>query len=172
MSYKSDVAVSTTVEGYNLLKDFCDDNQIHQKVYQLVGNNIHPQIEEIDVKSNSVIFGWNRIKWDESFPEYSQIREALEYLDRERIPWEFLRIGEDDDDVERKSGLYDLPPKGLKQEIVPFYNYSSDTSSYSKSINAIDEAVAWMARLLKKYAHGHDIETAIYDPRSESQAII
>ena len=166
MSYKSDVAVSTTVEGYNLLKDFCDDNQIHQKVYQLVGNNIHPQIEEIDVKSNSVIFGWNRIKWDESFPEYSQIREALEYLDRERIPWEFLRIGEDDDDVERKSGLYDLPPKGLKQEIVPFYNYSSDTS-YSKSINAIDEAVAFLRENEQYGDDWQDIIIALNDLRGQ-----
>lgn len=116
---------------------------------------------------------------------------AISGLDRDRIVGDRLTMG-----VGRADDVFNGIGRGtLNIEGMPVYRdaagpiatptsdeertkFTDGTVHVQININAfapempIDEAVAWMARLLKKYAHGHDIETAIYDPRSESQAII
>ena len=50
--------------------------------------------------------------------------------------------------------------------------FTDETTNVQININAfvpempLEEAVEWMAELLKKYAHATDVETQIYDPKS------
>ena len=50
--------------------------------------------------------------------------------------------------------------------------FTDETTHVQININAfvpempLEEAVEWMAELLKKYAHASDVETQIYDPKS------
>ena len=50
--------------------------------------------------------------------------------------------------------------------------FTDETTHVQININAfvpempLEEAVEWMAELLKKYAHATDVETQIYDPKS------
>ena len=130
MSYLSDVRVSTTIDGYESIKKYCDSNPIK---FQLIGTNIVPEIEEIDEKSDSVVFGWDWIEWGYKINQ-EPLKESLKELDKKGIPWEFLRVGEDLNDIERLIGENGLPPNGLYLKICNAANIDEKSQKYRKSL--------------------------------------
>ena len=50
------------------------------------------------------------IKWHESFEEVKQFTDSLDLLQEQDIPYSFIRIGEDTDDIEHKMNYTDDMP--------------------------------------------------------------
>ena len=85
MGYTNDVRISTSLEGWNNIKDKLP---------------FTPEIME--TYRNGVVFGWDCITWYEGGGDHAdEINRLLDTeLDDKNHPNEFLRIGEDLDDTE------------------------------------------------------------------------
>ena len=110
---------------------------------------------------------------------------AISGLDRDKIAGNKLTMG-----VGTADDIYNGIGRGvLNVEGMPVYRdaagpiatptsdeertkFTDETTHVQININAfvpempLEEAVEWMAELLKKYAHATDVETQIYDPKS------
>lgn len=110
---------------------------------------------------------------------------AISGLDRDKIAGNKLTMG-----VGTADDIYNGIGRGvLNIEGMPVYRdaagpiatptsdeertkFTDETTHVQININAfvpempLEEAVEWMAELLKKYAHATDVETQIYDPKS------
>ena len=110
---------------------------------------------------------------------------AISGLDRDKIAGNKLTMGVGtDDDIYNGIGRGVLNIEGMpvyRDAAGPIATPTSDeertkftdeTTHVQININAfvpempLEEAVEWMAELLKKYAHATDVETQIYDPKS------
>ena len=110
---------------------------------------------------------------------------AISGLDRDKIAGNKLTMGVGtDDDIYNGIGRGVLNIEGMpvyRDAAGPIATPTSDeertkftdeTTNVQININAfvpempLEEAVEWMAELLKKYAHATDVETQIYDPKS------
>ena len=96
MGYRSDITIALTQEvlltqlvlpneGYTYLIEYTDD--------------------KFD-KGNYVIYQINSIKWYESYPEIVSIVKFLDQLNDE--DYGFIRLGEENDDIEYKGSPYDF----------------------------------------------------------------
>ena len=97
MGYKSKVRIATTRMGYDRVCDYVDGHTI-EGWPSLLGREREPECFE--EHGNCVAFGWNDIKWDDSFPDVRNVMDALDALGCEDIPYRLVRVGEDWDDVE------------------------------------------------------------------------
>lgn len=107
MGYRSEILIKTNKKGYDLLKAMSKDPTIPKDERPLAGLNVFkfttPDGEEIYKLYHDYI------KW---YPEYKQIQllyEAFDHMNNLDIPIVFLRIGEDQDDMEefRSEASYD-----------------------------------------------------------------
>jgi len=87
MGYRSDVRINTNTNGYGRLTD-------------LVGDELTALAPTIDVDGDSVILGWDDIKWYDWEGDVRAIMNAIHTIREEGYPYEFIRIGESDDDEE------------------------------------------------------------------------
>jgi hypothetical protein len=95
MGYRSQVSIAIVKvifdeKGYALKKDMVDCDSI------LLVSGDRPYY----------IFVWDSVKWYESYPEVSSVMEFLSELDED--DYGFLRIGEDDTDIENKGCPHDF----------------------------------------------------------------
>ena len=99
MGYGSDVRIVTTKKGYKFLCEKIDEyEKAHPDVVKLVGTDItQDYYEEF---GDDVVFGWDYVEWSSLYPEVTAFEDALGMLDKEEIPYEFCRVGEDYDDIE------------------------------------------------------------------------
>lgn len=98
MGYRSEVRIATTREAYNLMCEKVDFLSEGLGSYPLMG--AHVQTDFFDEKGDSVVFGWDNIKWNESlFTDVRNVLEALNEIGEGEHPYEFCRIGEDWDDI-------------------------------------------------------------------------
>lgn len=96
MGYRSDVRISTTKKGYETLKNYCSGLNLE---YDLMDGGKH----YIDRQDDCYIaFGWESIKWYESYPEVQAIMIGLDSLEENGIPYIYARIGESIDDAEER----------------------------------------------------------------------
>ena len=103
MGYYSDVMVSTTREGYERIKELAGD-----------GMNGH----EVKVcAADSVVFGWDGVKWYPYFDEVADVMWALHQAADEGIPWEYVEVGEDGRADWEVSEDDEYPNPGLKYHI-------------------------------------------------------
>ena len=107
MAFADNVRINTTLEGYKLILAYCDE---HPTKMALIDSEHEPAILDISEKLDSVVFGWDDVKWNPCYDEVSVIENALEMLDEHEphIPWEFIRVGEEFDDVEESHGRPDV----------------------------------------------------------------
>ena len=96
MGYRSDVAISTTEEGYERLVAMCDEAGVE---HPLVSSTVEPDF--IERFEGSVVFGWNEIKWYEDLPDVGAVSKAVRALLEDDVPMAFVRVGEDPEDIER-----------------------------------------------------------------------
>lgn len=94
MGYRSDVRISTTKEGYEILKTKCASLNLD---YNLMEEG-HYLIDKTE--DDNIAFGWEWIKWYDSYPEIQAINNCLNELEEKGIPYIFARIGESVDDCE------------------------------------------------------------------------
>ncbi len=78
---------------------FVDGLSEERECYPLIGTKRQPEF--YDEEHESVVFGWDGIKWYENiFADVGNIVKALDELEANGIPYEFCRIGESWDDIE------------------------------------------------------------------------
>lgn len=99
MGYRSEVRITTTREGYDRMCEFVDGLSEGRECYPLMGTKRQPEF--FDEEHESVVFGWDSIKWYEGlFADIDNVVKALGELEESDIPYEFCRIGESWDDIE------------------------------------------------------------------------
>ena len=123
MGYKSDIRIITSVEGYEMLKQF---------IYSYINKNSNDNfmknlLEECDLKFKSVkecYFGWNDYKrWEECLDKnVKTIMEGLKFLEENNYSYRFYRLGEDKEDYEeyyftsQKDGEQELEFPNIRRE--------------------------------------------------------
>lgn len=101
MSFRSDVRITTTEEGFNSLNNTINT---YLKDHDLgLGNNLLFTLDINKHKSRRQrYFGWNNIIWYSHlhYVYVDVILMGLKELKKENIPYRFTRIGQDIDDNE------------------------------------------------------------------------
>lgn len=101
MSFRSDVRITTTEEGFNSLNNTINT---YLKDHDLgLGNNLLCTLDINKHKSRRQrYFGWNNIIWYSHlhYVYVDVILMGLKQLKKENIPYRFTRIGQDIDDNE------------------------------------------------------------------------
>lgn len=101
MSFRSDVRITTTEEGFNSLNNTINT---YLKDHDLgLGNNLLSTLDINKHKSRRQrYFGWNNIIWYSHlhYVYVDVILMGLKQLKKENIPYRFTRIGQDIDDNE------------------------------------------------------------------------
>ena len=97
MGYRSDVRISTNTNGYGRLTDLVGDE---------LATTLAPTT--IDFNGDSVILGWDDIKWYDWEGDVRAVMDALRTLREEEYPYEFIRLGESDGDEEFMESEYEL----------------------------------------------------------------
>lgn len=128
MGYRSDVKLITTKEGWERIDkavrkaENITQEDIDAGKYWLTDENCWGIICD----GHYIIAEWEDIKWyDWGGNDVSTFMKELSKLDDDDIPYEFMRVGEDYEDVEylyySSSEYYekykDMPSLGLKREI-------------------------------------------------------
>lgn len=106
MGYRSDVRIRTTKEGYEVMKKFVE-NYIKEK--ELKGTDWNLLEHAIKTEMEGIItLDWNYVKWYEGIKGYEDvdaIMKSLDELSDKDIDYQYMRIGEEDDDIEEKRSI-------------------------------------------------------------------
>ena len=103
MGYRSQVYLKTTTEGWIIMKKFNDsiDNRDHQPLDGAEVNKTESGFYKITFCD---------VKWYDSFPSVQNFNQVLNMYDEQDIPYSFIRLGEELDDIEnRKNWTDDMP---------------------------------------------------------------
>jgi len=107
MGYRSTVRVSTTEEGYGkLVSALWRKNGLEGIPYPLVGigwDGCERVFDYISHEENGVIIGFDDIKWYDSYQEVAAFEAVLDELDDAGVPFCFVRLGEEDADIEERA---------------------------------------------------------------------
>lgn len=93
MGYRSDVRLRTTREGYRKFKEIVTADMDE-------GEDILSYKENIKIEDKQVTITWSYMKWYPEFKEIQAFNKAIEYLCEHNIDFQFIRIGENIDDIE------------------------------------------------------------------------
>lgn len=103
MGYRSNVRIRTTKEGYEVMKKFVE-NYIKERELKGTDWNLlkHAEITEAE---DSITLDWDYVKWYEGIQGYEDvdaIMKSLDELSDKDIDYQYMRIGEENDDIEEK----------------------------------------------------------------------
>lgn len=129
MGYRSDVKCITTKEGFELIDKLVrkasgvtKENEDHE--YWLTDEFNTTSICD----SKYMLMEYDDVKWYNNDPAVQAFEQALERLEARKLPYQFLRVGENDEDVERKycgggdwQKYKDMPQLWLERKIVVEY---------------------------------------------------
>lgn len=126
MGYRSDVYLKTTTEGWVVIKRFNDkiENEEHRPLQYAEVNKTDDGFYRIE---------FHDIKWYEgSFKEVDNFMHTLTMLADQDIPYSYIRIGEETDDIEHKCHWLtdDMPDALMNFEPVVDIN-DDDMGSYT-----------------------------------------
>lgn len=118
MGYRSDVKLITTKEGWERLQEV-------ERVSLPPDSAPYTDDENMCLLMNQyVLLELESVKWNDTFDSQVQaIMATLDSFDQQGIPYQFMRLGEDWEDVEYRfyhssqSKHSDMPELGLKREI-------------------------------------------------------
>ena len=105
MGYRSEVYLKTTTEGWIVIKKFNDS----------ITNPAGKFLRIADVNKTASGFykiEFHDVKWYEgSFPEVDNFMHAITLLDEQEIPYSYIRLGEETNDIEHTCnwGVDDMP---------------------------------------------------------------
>lgn len=97
MGYRSDVYLKTTTEGYLIMKRFNDSLIVEDKSERPL---TYATISYTPTGFYRIEY--NDVKWYDSYPEVQNFNKALDLLRKEDIPYAYIEIGEDPDDITYK----------------------------------------------------------------------
>lgn len=97
MGYYSDVRIRTTKKGYEVMKKEVEKFLENKPGYD---NLLNANFAKINIKDEVVTIDFEDVKWYEHFIDVMAITNSLKVLDEQGIDYQYMRIGEDVDDVE------------------------------------------------------------------------
>ena len=101
MGYRSDIRIRTTKKGFEILEK---EIQKKLKEKELTEDYNLLKMAEITVKTEDktevVTIDWQYLKWYESYAEVNIIMSSLSALAEKDIDYQYMRIGEEIDDIE------------------------------------------------------------------------
>lgn len=103
MGYRSEVYLKTTTEGWVIIKRMNDAIE-------------NPELRPLRyAEVNSTASGFYKIefhdiKWYDGYEEIKNFNAAIDALDEQDVPYSFVRLGEDTDDIEHKCNWTDDIP--------------------------------------------------------------
>lgn len=112
MGYRSNVYLKTTTEGWLMLKQFND--KIKNKEERFIQTGRYSLGEVNRASSGNYKITWEDVKWYDSYPEVKNLLSALDELEVADIPYSYIRIGEDVDDIEHKRSYPDDMPSEIE----------------------------------------------------------
>lgn len=106
MGYRSNIRIRTTKEGYEVMKKFVENyvKEIAEKDETGYNWNLIEQAIETEM-SGIITLDWNYLKWYEGIDGYEDvdaIMKSLDELSDKDIDYQYMRIGEENDDIEEK----------------------------------------------------------------------
>lgn len=107
MGYRSQIALKTTTEGWILLRKLNDriENEEDKPLAHLTAQKTPTGFYKISHPD---------IKWYDGFAQVENFNQALAQLEEQNIPFVFIRIGEDIDDIEVRNNWTDDMPDNLE----------------------------------------------------------
>lgn len=103
MGYRSQVYLKTTTEGWVIMKKFNDS--IEDRDYQpLDGAEVNK------TESGFYKISFYDIKWYDSYISVQNFNKVLRMYDEQDIPYSFIRLGEDTEDIEHRRNYPDDMP--------------------------------------------------------------
>lgn len=110
MGYRSDIRIRTTKEGYEVMKNFVEnyvkENVTEDKLQCYDYNLLNCAI--ITKMGNVITLDWNYLKWYEcceGYEDVDAIMNSLNELSDKDIDYQYIRIGEENDDIEEKCSI-------------------------------------------------------------------
>jgi len=94
MGYRSEVYLKTTTEGWILMKKF-NDSIATPEDKPLYG----AKVEQTSDGFYRISFSW--VKWDDTYKSVQNFNEMMTQVSHKDIPFHFIRIGENYDDIEQ-----------------------------------------------------------------------
>ena len=103
MGYRSEVYLKTTTEGWIMMKQL-NDSIKEWEDRPLSYSEVHR------TTSGNYKIEFHDIKWYDSYKQVQLFTDMLNKYEEEDIPYSFIRIGEEEDDIEhRRSYVDDMP---------------------------------------------------------------
>lgn len=123
MGYCSQVALKTTTEGYLVLKRFNDSIKFDSEK-PLRGAEI------MRTKAGFYKISFDDVKWYDSYSDVQNFLRGMDKLEYQDIPYVFIRIGEDYDDIEYKENYTEDMPEELCEFNPDISIYDCDSGDY------------------------------------------
>lgn len=126
MGYRSSVQLKTTTEGWLVIKKYNDsiETKEHRPLYGA-------EVNKTDEGFYNIRF--DDVKWYEgSFPEVTNFMHTLDMLEEQDIPFSYIRLGEETDDIDHRCNwTTDIPDAIANFE--PYVGINDeDTMCYEK----------------------------------------
>lgn len=103
MGYRSQVYLKTTTEGFLVIKRFNDsiETKEHQPLYGADVNKTESGFYKIS---------FDDVKWYDSFKEVENFMHTLDLLEEQEIPFSYVRLGEETNDIDHRCNWTDDIP--------------------------------------------------------------
>lgn len=117
MGYRSEVRVMTTPEGFkkmqNIAWKLAEEKNVNDDMvlFSKHGQDPDERFDYYDAQADYLCFGFDWVKWYDTYKDVSLFMETLEIANQNGIAWQFIRIGEEFEDVETMASdsFYDNP---------------------------------------------------------------
>ena len=130
MGYRSEVYLKTTTEGWIIMKKFNDT--IDEKYSRpLCWANIDK------TKDGYYRISFSDIKWYDSYAQVQNFERVLSMYEDQDIPYSFIRIGEETDDVECRNNWTDDMPDSISS-FEPVVNLNDDDDGSYETVDNPD----------------------------------
>ena len=101
MSYKSDVRIITSKNGFKKLSEFVE-KYLKEKNLDMKKCNLMNSLDINVSNKEQCYFGWDHIKWYDGYSEVDSIMRGLDNLVEEEYSYRYMQIGEYYDDIEEE----------------------------------------------------------------------
>ena len=152
MSYKSDVRICVSINGFQLLNDYINEHSL---------DNIIDNAKVISGK-DQVCLGWNSICWNEEYPEIEIMEDGIDYLRENDYSYIYFRVGEEyDDQVESNY-------QSIKREnniLLEYPEFIREFDDKATSVNIMastekEDDIRTLLKMFEKYGV-YELETAL-----------
>lgn len=107
MGYRSDIRIRTTKEGYEVMKKFIEKyikENVNEQNLKDYDYNLMEQAIKTEM-SGVITLDWNYMKWyegEKGYEDVDAIMKSLDILDEKGIDYQYMRIGEEIDDIDER----------------------------------------------------------------------